>query len=157
MGAVLADVATAVTVELNLNAFANFGVTFEAVRSYGEWNTQLEDIDDSLHVDVVPARYDDATLAERGGNIRHLVAVHIAVRKRFRVSASTERFTLSDIDDKLKLLEDINDFFVQKRLSSLPYTAMWVASSIPTPYTPAHLAFGQYTGVAEVIYEIVGT
>jgi len=157
MGSVLADVSDAVTTDLNLDPATNFGVTFTAVRSYGEWDEKLKEGLDDLQCDVVPVRYDEENLRRSGGynTTQHHVSCHIALRKRLVRATGTELFTLSDIDDLTEALEKIARFFTVRELSTLD-TAAFIESRIVTPYVRRHLReMDQYTGIVLITYEIV--
>lgn len=157
MGAAVADIADAIVTELNADPHTNFGVTFDASRSFAEWDESLEDLD-TLHVDVVPSKWETLLLDRGDGtgattNIRHSVTMQIVVRKRFS-RQSNERFRLGDIDAMLLLLQRINDFFVQNEPVGVS-NANWSQSRIAAGYTRDHLRNnGQYTGVVEITCDV---
>lgn len=154
MSAVLVDVASAILTDLNADPITNFGYDFTAVRSYAEWDENLEEFG-TLHVDVVPAA-DESTHADRSGNVTFSPTTQIVVRQRFRRDETTQRFDLDDIDGLVGALEKIHDFFVQHQLSTLT-NATWISSKIAAPYVKSLLKTNhQYTGIVEVKFEVVG-
>lgn len=152
--AVMVDVADAVLTDINADPEGNFGEFFVARRSYGEWDDQLEEID-QLFVDVVPAKHPLSEAADRSGAVLHHVDVQIVVRRRLRRTAETKRFRLSEVDGLLQLNENIFNYFIQHPLSDLA-TATWRESKLVTDYVRRHLRdFSQYTGISQVTYEVI--
>lgn len=156
--AVLDLVADAIVTELNDDPRQSFGQSYNADRSYGEWNTELKDTG-NLHVDVVGAGYRSIELADQSGTIRYVVDVQVAVRKRLEIQTNTNRMDLAELDELRSLTERIAVHFVALELPSYQ-SATWVPTegnkSIEVAGDAKHLqTLHQFSGVARLSYEVL--
>jgi hypothetical protein len=119
----ITDIADAVVAEMNGHAFAQ---SFAAVRGYVPIYS-LEQMA-SLHVTVVPKT---TTLQPHSrASVQMDVSVDIAVQQRVADDAAA--------DVLMALVEEIADFFRQRRLASV--AAVWVSAENNPIYSPEHLA-----------------
>ncbi len=160
MASAMIEVAKAIVTELNADPVTNFGHSFTAERSYGEWNRKLEDVG-ALKVDVVDAGYVSSEVWDRGDgvtpNMRHVVAVQIAIRQRF--SPTSQKMLVADIDPLKTLCEEIHDFFVFNELTGFTQ-ATWVPTAGDKPIEVSGAVedmkeHHQFSGVVRLHFEVV--
>jgi hypothetical protein len=135
------DVAQAVTEELNGGSFSQ---GFTAERHY-QPVFELPDMK-TLHVTVVPRAITIATLDR--GRCQHDVQIDVAVQKKFGSDAPVE------IDPLMDLVQEIADFFRQRRLAGCP-TAVWVKTENAPLYAQEHMnEMRQFTSVLTFSFRI---
>ncbi len=138
---VIITIADAVVTELNAHTF---GQAFTAARAYLP-RYDLADMKD-LHVTVVPKGVEiDAssrTLAQ------HDYSIDIAVQKRVGSDPS-------NMDGLMGLVEEVSDFFRQRRLAQYP-AAIWVRTVNVPIYAPDHLdQLRQFTSVLTLTFRVL--
>lgn len=139
MAAVDIDIADAVTTALNA---ASLSQTFEAVRSYAEWDEALEDFGE-LHVDVVPLQTGPTTELEARAEVDYTCEIDIGVRYRFGDSSPDRDDTTGRVDkdqiDAMKLfVQEIAEYFMTDRLADTN-TAVWQETEIKLGWSRKHL------------------
>ena len=140
--ALIVDIAEAVVAELNAGEFSQ---AFSAQRLYRP-QFDLAEMKD-LHVTVVPKGV-ATSIASRSG-VQCDVSVDVAVQKKLESESSDE------IDPLMNLVEEIADFFRQRKLSQYP-KASWVATANEPVYSPGHLEeLRQFTSVLTVTFRVV--
>jgi len=130
----ITKIADAVVDELNEHEFS---LPFTALRHY----QPVYDLQEmkSLHVTVVPRAADTAVLDRT--NCKDTVQIDIAVQKKLT------SVTLEEIDPYMDLVQEISDFFKQRRLKNLP-VVIWIGTSNKPIYSPEHLQqLHQFTSV----------
>lgn len=108
MTAILVQVAEAIREELE---DADFGVPLAPVRSYADWDLELEDAGE-LHVDVVP--FSAKASIETRSSLVYSVSVDVGIRKRLGFDeqhADTGQVVNEEIDALLQLTQDIGEYF----------------------------------------------
>lgn len=134
-------VADAVTAELNGHTFS---LPFTAVRLY-QPQYELQEMK-ALHVTVVPREILIAPLDR--SRCEHDVQVDIAVQKKYTSGANDE------IDPLMDLVQEIADFFQQRRLANLP-EAIWIETKNAPVYAPEHMQqFRQFTSVLSLTFRL---
>ncbi len=140
--ALIVDIADAVVVELNAGEFTQ---TFTARRLYRPQFDLVEMVD--LHVTVVPKGI-EIGIASRSG-VQCDVSVDVAVQKKLQTEDAAE------IDPLMNLVEEIADFFRQRKLSQYP-RASWIATANEPVYSPGHLEeLRQFTSVLTVTFRVM--
>lgn len=151
MAAVDIEIADAVTTSL---AAGTFSQSISPVRSYAEWDEQLEDFE-TLHVDVVPLQTGPATTLEERGTVEYECEVDIGVRYRFGTSEQeslTGRVELDDIDRLKLLVQEIAEFFMTDRLTDTN-TAIWNGTEIKLGWSRKHLrSYRQFFGFVRLTF-----
>lgn len=143
MASRIVRVADAVTAELNGHVFQ---VPFTAVRLY-QPVYELQEMK-ALHVTVVP-RGILITPLDRA-KCEHDVQIDIAVQKKFAAGTNDE------IDPLMDLVQEIADFFKQRRLASLP-EAIWIETKNVPVYAPEHMQqLRQFTSVLTLSFRLAG-
>jgi len=141
MGATTVDIAEAVKEALNGGSFSQ---AFGAVRAYRP-EYDLEGLKD-LRVTVVPKALEVAPVSR--GSANHNVDVDVAVQKRTGMDTSA-------VDALMALVEEIADYFRQKRLPDHE-TAVWVGATNEPVYSPEHLReHGVFTSVLTLSFRVV--
>ena len=150
--AVIIDIADAVVAELNAAAGEDeksedrvFNQAFTAARAYLP-RYELAEMDE-LHVTVVPKGMEieasSRTLAQ------HDYSIDIAVQQRI---AGDDQ---SDMDGLMGLVEEISDFFRQRRLTEYP-DAIWIKTANVPIYAPDHLdQMRQFTSVLTLTFRVL--
>jgi len=144
MGAIV-DIANAVMAELNGHTFSR---SFTAQRLYrpvfdlGEMKT--------LHVSVVPKGVElqgaSRTL------VQHDYQIDVGVQKKLPTSPSGDD---AEIDALMALVEEIADFFRQRRLQTMP-SAVWVQTQNLPIYSQEHLEqMRQFTSVLTLTFRVL--
>lgn len=143
MASRIVRVADAVTAELNGHTFS---LPFTAVRLY-QPQYELQEMK-ALHVTVVP-RGILITPLDRA-KCEHDVQIDIAVQKKFTSGANDE------IDPLMDLVQEIADFFKQRRLTNLP-EAIWIETRNVPVYAPEHMhELRQFTSVLTITLRMAG-
>jgi hypothetical protein len=140
--ALIADVAQAVTDELNGGAFSQ---PFTAERQY----LPLFELPEmkQLHVTVVPRGIVISALDR--GRCQHDVQIDVAVQKKFGSDAPVE------IDPLMSLVQEIADFFKLRRLVSMP-TAAWIKTENAPIYALEHMQeLRQFTSVLTLTFKVI--
>lgn len=155
---VMVEVADNIRAQLNAEPGSTWAMSFQAERSWADWELQLEELDE-LHVDVVPAGFELVEDSDRG-DIVYTVMTDVGVRLRFDprgVDGRTGRIKLERLDALSLLSEQITEFLHQDRLASYQ-GAVWVSTDFRTPYLQKHLReLNQWTAVTRTIYEVTKT
>jgi hypothetical protein len=156
MGAVLVDVAEAVTVDLRTAVVAGEfdGIDFDPVRSYGEWKDEQGDIG-CLRVDVVPIPHLETDNDARE-SVGYAVSVDIVIRKWFGQKDSDPggKIELAEIDRLVLLTEEIHELFVEARLTTYD-EASWRETSIRACAPRDHLQnYSMFLGVIRVTFDV---
>lgn len=139
---VIVDVAEAVKDELNAHEFS---IEFVAVRRY-QPVFDLKDISDVV-VSVVPRR--KRTEPASRGAVQDTVEIDIAVQQKIQPGNNGLPDALMD------LVEEISDFFKQRRLTEYPGAA-WTGVENQPVFHPGHIRkLGQFTSVLTLAYEVV--
>lgn len=125
MNSRIVRVADAVTAELNGHTFS---LPFTAVRLY-QPAYELQEMK-TLHVTVVPRGILIAPLDR--ARCEHDMQIDIAVQKKYTSDANEE------IDPLMDLVQEIADFFQQRRLTAYP-EAMWIKTENVPIYAPEHM------------------
>jgi hypothetical protein len=141
--AAIVQIAQAATDKLN-DPETTWGQQFTATRLY-DLTAELKD--DGLHVDVA-IREDAGEIFNRSGT-EDQVAIDVAVRKKGAVTPDA-------IDPLVRLLEEIKDAFVAKRLNTADAGEAWCYSWERKPaYWPGHLRnLRQFTAVLTLRFKI---
>ena len=139
---VIADIADAVVTELNAHMFSQ---AVAAARAYLP-RYDLAEMKD-LHVTVVPKGVEidvsSRTLAQ------HDYSIDIAVQKR--LSGDDQ----SDMDGLMGLVEEVADFFRQRRLAAYP-NAVWARTENMPIYAPEHMEqMRQFTSVLTLTFRVI--
>jgi hypothetical protein len=138
----ITDIAEAVKDELNAGSF---GQTFTAERHYKP-SFDLPDMK-TLHVSVVPKGL--AMQATTRSSAQHDVQIDIAVQKKFTAGDNAE------LDPLMELVEEIADFFKQRRLDAYPQ-AVWVKTENAPIYAAEHMdELRQFTSVLTLTYRVL--
>ena len=114
---VLADIATIVTDALNSAPDGTFSQSFEAVRSYADWELPLEENQGgTLMVDVVPVGKLDGDIETRG-SLSYSPAVDIAVRLGLgpEKRSVNGRFDVAEVDELVAFVQSIAEYFAVDR------------------------------------------
>jgi len=151
MTALLVQLADAITEEINSD---DWGLDFEAKRSYADWDLKL-DADVGLLVDVVPARRKKLPIENR--SLRdHELTVHVGIRRKFAPQSQdtfTGRIETAEVDALIALAEDIESHFdYQERLAGMPASAL-VSANLLGDYDRELLYENrQFVSVIELTY-----
>ncbi len=139
---VVIDIADAVVTELNGHEFS---IEFEAVRRY-QPVFDLKDTKDLL-VSVVPRSKRTETASR--GSVQDTVEIDVAVQQKIPQGDN-------DVPDALMdLVEEISDFFKQRRLTEYPKAAWSEVENEPV-FHPGHIRrLGQFTSVLTLKFELV--
>ena len=138
--ALVIDIADALVTELNDGTFSQ---TFTSKRFYRPVFDLAEMKD--LHVTVVP-RSIEMEGATRS-LVQHDYQIDIAVQKKVSDDAQ--------IDGLMGLVQEIADFFRQRRLAAMPQ-ASWVKTENLPVYAPEHLEqFRQFTSVLTITFRVL--
>ncbi len=139
--AAITDIASAVVTELNADTFSQ---AFTAVRAYLP-QYELSEMKD-LHVTVVPKGVEiDASTRSMA---QHDYSIDIAVQQRL----SSDQ---SEMDGLMGLVEEVADFFRQRRLTQYP-AAIWVKTVNAPIYAPDHLdQLRQFTSVLTLTFRVL--
>lgn len=136
------QIADAVVEELN---GSEFSLGFTAVRHYLP-AYELQEMQ-SLHVTVVPKGVVVATLDRT--RCQNDVQIDIAVQKKLVA------MSLEEIDPLMKLVQEIADFFKQRRLTAYP-EAMWLKTENKPIYAPEHLQnLRQFTSLLTLTFRTI--
>lgn len=162
--AVQVAVAKAVTAMIAAN---DFGVPFTAERSYADWELKLDAMDllelqqdiDKLRVDVVAHTTQQRTELTSRGIVKYIVPVDIAVRRKFgtdKQNDETGRIKIEEIDQLVKLVEDIHLLFTPQRLTEFDY-AVWDGedggtSIVVNPDQKLLREKRQFTGIVRIFF-----
>lgn len=127
MTAILVQVAEAIRSEL---ADHDFGVPFEPVRSYADWDLPLDMDDCELHVDVVP--FSAKPSPETRGSKEYSVSVDVCIRKKLGFDeqhSETGEIVNEEVDALVELTEQVGEYFaydgpLEGRLPDVP-EASW--------------------------------
>jgi hypothetical protein len=141
--AAIVQIAEAVVANLNASG-STWSQTFTAQRGY---DIVAELKEDGLHVDVA-IREDGGEIASRGDTMDQ-TAIDICVRKKGAVTCEL-------IDQLVKLVEEIKDAFVAKRLDTTDAGEAWCYGWLRKPaYYPSHLRqFRQFTAVLTLQFKL---
>lgn len=137
MVAVDLEIADAVVTALRAGTFSR---AIDPVRSYAEWEEQLEDLG-TLHVDVVPLQTGPATELDDRGSVQYTCEVDIGVRYRFGTAeqeSTTGRVDVADVDACKLLVQEIAEFFITDRFADSPF-AVWQETEIKLGWSRKHL------------------
>lgn len=143
-------VADAIATALNRR---DFGLAFEAERSYADWDDKLEDMD-SIHVDIVPSGYYRAELLDRA-TTAYGCLTNIAVRKRFDLNEQLDDNTidLTAIDELVSFCESIHLYLAATRLAAPVDDAIWDSTEMRLEFDRKALREDrQFTGILRVGY-----
>lgn len=156
MAAVLIEVADALTAELRSavedGEFA--GLHFDPERSYADWDEELADLD-CLHVDIVPATYDETDLDTRG-SVGYVVSVDVVIRKKFSQEKRQQNGKIDpeEIDRLVLFVEEIHEYLCKIRLTGYE-DASWKEAMIRSAYSREHLrTMGMFLGVIRVSFDV---
>jgi hypothetical protein len=142
---VLTDIASAVETEFNAAPAGTFEPTFTAQRAYLP-QYELKDMAD-LHVTIVPKGVvvQSASRAVSQYDYR----IDVAVQKKLAVADPAE------IDPLMALVEQIADFFRQRRLAAFP-SAAWVRTEHTHLYAQEHMSdLRQFTSVLTLTFRVM--
>jgi hypothetical protein len=156
MPSVLIQVADEVVTTLNSALPGTFSQTFEAERSYADWELPLEDSapQDRVLVDVTPVPPLESELETRG-SIAYRPAVDIIVRRRITPSQrdANGKLLLAEIDALVLFVEELAEFFTTDQLATS--TARWAETEIRRAFVPTHLREKhQFTGIIRVTFDL---
>jgi len=144
-------VANAIKVEM---AEHEFCVSPKIERAYVT-EIELQNLNE-LRVDVQPG--DEDTEAADRSTIKHTCRVDVLVRKRFTADdevLETGKISVQKIDELLRFMEEIHDFFHMRRLTEYD-AAAWEGVEFRPIYYPDHLRnLLQFTGVVAVTYVVI--
>lgn len=153
--AVLVDVANATK---ELIADHDFGIEFESAVSYADATRKLEDLTGKLHIDIVPFRSPFKFLSR--GVIEYECSLDVVVRRVFTESEqqpSNGHVDVEEVNRLIKLMQDIDEFFIQdakaQTLSSGGWQARLKSTDKKLDYDRRHLYMNdQFTGWNRVTY-----
>lgn len=151
------SIAEAVKDALNAGVAAGtFARTFEAVRSYADWDEALADDDNALHVDVVLPQTGAADSLATRGSAKLGTPVEIGVRKKLGFSeqeSSTGRISVDEVDDLQYLVQQLRTFFMAGRLTGYT-TAAWTETAPRLTFHRQHLReLRQFTAFLRITFE----
>lgn len=151
MSSVLIQTAEAVVAALNAGAFTQ---SFDAERSYADWELPLEESSPSgrVLVDVTPVPPMEMEL-ETQGSIAYKPAVDVIIRRRLgpELRQAGGRFEIRELDALTDFVEEVAEFFVKDTLDG---GARWNATEIRRAFVPAHLhKHHQFTGIVRVTFD----
>lgn len=163
MPAVLIALADAIAAEVNAATWD--GLSFEADRNYGDYDTNLPELG-VLKVDVVPAEYADNDIETRAPTVGYQPTADIVIRKRFdqRDLEACGRIVKEELDRLVLFVEELHEFFIApdttdgttigRRLQT--YTeASWNNTVIRANASRKHLREHQmFLGVIRVTYDV---
>lgn len=156
---VSSELSKAVTAEIR----ANFADVVEPIRSFGEFPRKLRDGSiDKLICDVFHAGYEESPLETRGagaggadaGEIAHIVAVEVGLRKRLEIQSQTERWDPDEADALTDTVEAIALHFVELRLPEMD-EAIWqelIIRTNPDPFYANQLQ--TFLGSFQLVYQV---
>jgi hypothetical protein len=161
MTAALIEIADAVVEAL---ADLDLSHEFQPLRSYADWDWELKDNTEELHVDVVPFGQIVSELASRS-QLRYTCTVNVLLRKMIgqdeRTEDATGRIENSVVDELLNNLFIIDNFFAPSgyankdgRLATLTNATWQADSGIRETWSPMMLKKGQYSGWIGLVYSI---
>jgi hypothetical protein len=143
--AVIADIADAIVTELNSPGAPGFSQAFTAARAYLPRYDLAEMAD--LHVTVVPKGV-EIDVSSRS-LAQHDYSIDIAVQQR--ISGDDQE----GLDGLMGLVEEVADFFRQRRLTQFPQ-AIWVKTANVPIYAPDHLdQLRQFTSVLTLTFRVL--
>ncbi len=143
--AVIVDIADAVVAELNGHTFSQ---AFTAVRLYRPV-FELADMK-TLHVSVV-LKGVEMQGASRSV-VQHDYQIDVGVQKKLPTSPSGDA---AEIDALMALVEEIADFFRQRRLQEMP-NVIWVRTENQPVYSLEHLEqLRQFTSVLTLTFRVL--
>lgn len=153
--AVVVAIAKGVTAEL---AGATLSQSFVPVRSYGDWAKPLEDAlpeSGTLTVDVVPSKTGVEVALQNNNELRYLVPVDIAIRRRFGKDKHVDgRVAIEEIDALMLLVQEVHELFTPNQLNE-PEAASWRSTKVVVAPHPVHLRdHRQFTGIVRVTYRM---
>lgn len=142
-------------------ARCSFRVSYEASRSYADFEVPLSEPTDYVRVDVVPVSRMKAELETRK-SISYAPQVDVLVRRKFNPSnqASDGRVEMDDVDQLVLFVEEIHSTLVFMRTGGnwREGDGIWVEEEIIAAYIPSHLRkFRQFTGIIRVTYDVSKT
>ncbi|OQB78594.1 MAG: hypothetical protein BWX88_05154 [Planctomycetes bacterium ADurb.Bin126] len=143
--ATIVDIADAVAAELNGHTFSQ---AFTARRLY----RPVFDLADmkTLHVSVVPKGVEMQGASRT--LVQHDYLIDVGVQKKLPTSPSGDN---TEIDALMALVEQIADFFRQRRLQAMP-NVVWVKTENPSIYLPEHLdQLRQFTSVLTLTFRVL--
>jgi hypothetical protein len=142
---VLTDIASAVETELNAAPAGTFEPAFTAQRAYLP-QYELKDMAD-LHVTVVPKGVVVQSASRAVSQYDY--SIDVAVQKKLAATDPAE------IDPLMALVEQIADFFRQRRLSAYP-SAAWVRTEHTHLYAQEHMSdLRQFTSVLTLTFRVM--
>jgi hypothetical protein len=145
---VLTDIAGAVEAELNAAPAGTFEPAFTAQRVYLP-QYDLKDMAD-LHVTVVPKGVVVQSASRAVSQYDY--SIDVAVQKKLLTGGTTDP---AEIDPLMALVEQIADFFRQRRLSAYP-SAAWVRTEHTHLYAQEHMSdLRQFTSVLTLTFRVM--
>lgn len=150
---VLTDIATVVTDALNGAPAGAFALSFEAVRSYADWELPLEENQGgNLMVDVVPVGKLEGEI-ETVGSLKYSPDVDIAVRLGLGPERrdANNRFNVAEIDQLVEFVQSIAEYFAIDRFGGLTNFAWDSSRNNRTTIVYSHLrTHHQFTGIVRI-------
>lgn len=147
--AIVVQVADAIVAQLLASSLIDEGC--EPRRSWADWSEDVVE-NDRLHVDVVPA--DWQCELETRGHVQWTDAVDIGIRRKFdaqELDITTGRVIRAEVDRLAKLVEDVAEFFMSDRLTSVP-EASWMQTRVKLPYSREMLRAKMFLGIVTVSF-----
>jgi len=143
--AAIIDIADAVVAELNDHAFSQAVTAQRLYRPVFE----LPDMK-TLHVSVVPKGVEMQGASRT--LIQHDYQIDVGVQKKLPTSPSGDN---AEIDTLMALVEEVADFFRQRRLQAMP-NVVWVKTENQPVYSPEHLEqLRQFTSVLTLTFRVL--
>ena len=148
---VLTDIASAVATELNAAPAGTFEPTFTAQRVYLP-QYDLKDMID-LHVTVVPKGVVVQSASRAVSQYDY--SIDVAVQKKLLAITAGGTTDPAEIDPLMSLVEQIADFFRQRRLAEFP-SAAWVRTEHTHLYAQEHMSdLRQFTSVLTLTFRVM--
>ena len=142
---VIVDIADAVVAELNGHSFSQPVVAERLYRVAFE----LPDMK-TLHVSVVPKGVEMQGASRT--LVQHDYQIDVGVQKKLPASPAGDN---AEIDALMALVEEIADFFRQRRLQAMP-NVIWVQTQNLPIYSPEHLEqLRQFTSVLTLTFRVL--
>lgn len=143
-------------------ASQEFASEAEVQRSYAEWDLDLSNAESlelsdpkHLHITIATHTTEQENALSARGKMQFDVPVDIAVRKRLTVTeqeAATGRMQLEEIDNLMKVTEQLHSAVTAKRLPEFD-GAVWTSTRVVVAPWRTHLReLRQFTGIVRVTF-----